>query len=144
MKLGGSLLDLPDLMDRLKALTEQLMPAPVLLMPGGGVAADLVRALDQRFGQTPEQAHWMAIEAMSFNASLLARLNSKLCVVADRAAADAVWSTDRIAVLDAYAFLQFEEQVPEVESGGRTIVDPMRRDSGPSRVSRHRVHPGGG
>ena len=143
VKLGGSLLDLPDLMDRLKALTEQLMPAPLLLIPGGGVAADLVRSLDQRFGLTPAQAHWTAIAAMSLNAKLLERLNAEFRVVTDRVAAEAVWSAGRIAVLDAYAFLQSEEEGLDRETVVKTIVVPAHRDCGASRVSRHRVHPGG-
>ncbi len=143
VKLGGSLLDLPDLMERLKALAEHLHPAPVLIIAGGGAAANLVRSLDRRFGLTPEQAHWTAIAAMSFNAILLARLNSKLCVVADRTAAESVWTSGRIAVLDAFAFLQSEEVDLDRETGVKTKVVPARCDSGPSHVSRHRVLPGG-
>ena len=140
VKLGGSLLDLPDLMNRLKALTEQLSPAPVLVITGGGVAADLVRTLDQRFGLTPEQAHWTAIAAMSFNASLLERLNVEFRVVTDRLAAEAVWSARQIAVLDALAFLQSEERLLRREISERTTVAV---GSQAASVSRHRVHPGG-
>ena len=122
VKLGGSLLDLPDLMDRLKSLAEQLLPAPVLLISGGGVAAEFVRSLDQRFGLTSEQAHWTAIAAMSFNASLLERLNSEFRVVTDRADAEAVWSAGRIAVLDALAFLRSQEESRLCEKGEGTIV----------------------
>jgi len=135
VKLGGSLLDLPDLMDRLKALAEQLLPAPVLLISGGGVAAEFVRSLDQRFGLTSEQAHWTAIAAMSFNASLLERLNSEFRVVTDRADAEAVWSAGRIAVLDALAFLRSQEESRLCETHEGTIVVPARRDSEPSSAS---------
>jgi len=46
IKVGGSLYDLPDLPGRLRTLIEQLDTPRVLLFPGGGAAADAVRALD--------------------------------------------------------------------------------------------------
>ena len=70
LKLGGSLLDLWDLGER---LLEFSCGRRVLVIPGGGAAADVVRRLDLYGGLTAEQSHWMAIESMSFNAELLLR-----------------------------------------------------------------------
>lgn len=46
LKLGGSLLTIPDVMDRLEAVISRLRPSPVLIVPGGGAAADVIRDLD--------------------------------------------------------------------------------------------------
>jgi aspartokinase-like uncharacterized kinase len=81
LKLGGSLLTIPDLFTRLDAVIQRLHPASVLIVPGGGFAADVIRDLDDRFLLTPEKAHRDAIAAMSHNAALLCRLNRTLKLV---------------------------------------------------------------
>jgi len=70
LKLGGSLLDLWNLGDLLLQFGQGRR---ILIVPGGGVAADTVRQLDVCGLLKAEQSHWMAIEAMSFNAGLLRR-----------------------------------------------------------------------
>jgi len=100
LKLGGSLLALPDLFDRLQAVFEMLKTDRLLLVPGGGAAADEVRRLDDRFQLTAKKAHWAAIAAMSDNASLLARLNGRLRLVQTREDAEGVWNGSRVAILD--------------------------------------------
>jgi aspartokinase-like uncharacterized kinase len=60
IKLGGSLLDhAPDILKRILS-TE----ADVLVVPGGGRFADLVRDVHERKGLSQDAAHWMAILAM--------------------------------------------------------------------------------
>lgn len=66
VKFGGSLLDCaPRLAPVLAAFR-----GPVLVVPGGGPFADLVRALDP----APDTAHWMAIAAMEQVGMYLAEL----------------------------------------------------------------------
>jgi 5-(aminomethyl)-3-furanmethanol phosphate kinase len=52
----------------LRALCAQIAEAgerhPLLVVPGGGQFADVVRAHDRRFALRPKTAHWMAILAM--------------------------------------------------------------------------------
>jgi len=43
LKLGGSLLAIPDLMNRLEAVICRLRPSPVLSVPGGVAAAGDIR-----------------------------------------------------------------------------------------------------
>lgn len=50
VKVGGSLFDLPDLGPRLRAWLKTLRTADVLLVPGGGPTADVVRSLDRAHG----------------------------------------------------------------------------------------------
>lgn len=105
LKLGGSLLTIPDLMNRLEVVIERLRPSPVLIVPGGGAAADIIRDLDQKLGLSPEKAHRDAIAAMSYNAALLCRLNKSLRLVRNYEEALHVWSEGHSAVLDADSFL---------------------------------------
>ncbi|MBE0528693.1 MAG: hypothetical protein IH629_05780 [Thermoleophilia bacterium] len=46
----------------------------LVLVPGGGASADVVRDLDARFGLQPSSAHWMAVLAMDQYGLLLADL----------------------------------------------------------------------
>ncbi|MCW3024506.1 MAG: putative archaeal kinase, partial [Conexibacter sp.] len=52
----------------LRALCTRIAEAgarhPLLVVPGGGPFADMVREHDRRFGLRPRTAHWMAILAM--------------------------------------------------------------------------------
>ena len=115
LKLGGSLLTLPDLVERLRAAIEWLHPQRVLVLPGGGTAADMIRKIDEQLGLPAEKAHWDAIAAMSYNAAMLSRLCSDLVMVGSREQALQVWSDGRTPVLDAYSFLRDEELDPVVQ-----------------------------
>jgi aspartokinase-like uncharacterized kinase len=72
-KVGGSLFDLPDLRDRLRDWLRSVA-GPVLLVPGGGDGADIIRRLDQTHGLGEEAAHWVALRVLTVNAHLLAGL----------------------------------------------------------------------
>ncbi|MSR53564.1 MAG: hypothetical protein EXS09_09795 [Gemmataceae bacterium] len=73
-KVGGSLFDLPDLRERLLAWVKQQRNCPILFVPGGGEAADVVRKLDNIHRLGEEKSHWLAIRMMSANAYFLATL----------------------------------------------------------------------
>lgn len=108
VKVGGSLYDLPDLGPRLRGWLKGLGGGPVLLVPGGGPAADVVRELDRHHGLGEEAAHWLALRAMSLNADFLRVLLPEARVVAHPSATAAV----RLAVLDAHAFGRADEGAP--------------------------------
>lgn len=60
LKVGGSLFEeAPALLRHIAS-----MPADVLIVPGGGDFADVVRRIDHERGLTADAAHWMAILAM--------------------------------------------------------------------------------
>ena len=73
-KVGGSLYDLPDLGPRLRGWLASRPQRRVLLLPGGGSFADVVRNLDAIHGVGEEASHWLALQAMSLGGSFLARL----------------------------------------------------------------------
>jgi aspartokinase-like uncharacterized kinase len=113
VKVGGSLYDLPDLAPRLQSWLKQAPGSDVLLVPGGGPTADVIRAFDRTHQLGEERAHWLALDAMRLNAQMLSVLLS----------ADLVerWDEFQIAklrregmrnfVLDARAFASRDRQV---------------------------------
>lgn len=111
VKVGGSLLDLPDFGPRLRRWLETLGPDPVLLVPGGGPAADLIRRLDRLHRLGDEHAHWLALQTMTLNAHVLLALlpHARLIEDVER-------SRDRqgqLFLLDAYEFARADELRPD-------------------------------
>jgi aspartokinase-like uncharacterized kinase len=75
VKCGGSLLRRPDVPQRLQRLAAVWQRSGgVVLVAGGGAVADLVRQWQQWWSLSDSQAHWLAIDAMSFQARVLAAL----------------------------------------------------------------------
>ena len=106
VRVGGSLLDQPHLHAHLQQLCALLHPAPLLLITGGGHAADVIRELDARCGLPPNKSHWDAIAAMSLNAQVLVRTGKNLQLAADQATAHAIHASGRIPVLDTFTHLR--------------------------------------
>lgn len=72
-KLGGSLFDLPDLPQRIQRLKrERYADVPVVIIPGGGPFADVVRKLDPTHRLKPLQSHHLALDAMRLSANFVA------------------------------------------------------------------------
>jgi probable H4MPT-linked C1 transfer pathway protein len=106
VKVGGSLYDLPNLGMRLKTLLASLTP-PVLIVPGGGMAADAIREFDRVHRLGDEASHWLALRACSLNGHFLAKLLGDLPITADVAT-----QSDR-AVVDLLAFALDDERRPD-------------------------------
>jgi 5-(aminomethyl)-3-furanmethanol phosphate kinase len=106
VKLGGSLLDLPDLIERLRRwLASQGVTANVLLI-GGGRLVDVLRDYDVLHSLNDGQAHWLAIRAMQLQARMIASLLP-----------EATWfdgpprqRMDPLAILDPFRFLQIADR----------------------------------
>jgi 5-(aminomethyl)-3-furanmethanol phosphate kinase len=76
VKVGGSLYDWPDLGQRLRDWL-WLQRAPwrdVLLIPGGGPTADVIREFDRIHQLGEKKAHWLALAALRLNAWFLAEM----------------------------------------------------------------------
>ncbi len=106
VKVGGSLYDLPDLGPRLRAWLGGLGEPQVLLVPGGGGTADVVRDLDRRHGLGEEMAHWLALRALSFNAHFLRTLLPGAVVVSGPP------PRRGLVLLDAHDFARADEGRP--------------------------------
>lgn len=73
VKLGGSLLEWPELAARVRGWLA-LEPAAIhVFVVGGGTLVDKLRELDRAHAFPPETAHWLAVRAMSLTAGALAR-----------------------------------------------------------------------
>src|SRR5262249_42831520 len=97
VKVGGSLYDLPDLGGRLGAFLTTIAPDVPVLVPGGGLTTDAIRAFerDQRLG--PTASHWLALRACGVNAHFLAHLLNAPVIADPREAKS-------LSVLDPFAF----------------------------------------
>jgi aspartokinase-like uncharacterized kinase len=100
VKLGGSLLTMPGLGARLRAWLDALPTRKTILVVGGGAAADAIRALDSvhHFGE--EQAHWLAVRAMSLNARVVAQLLPASRFLTALEDCEETWATDCTAIID--------------------------------------------
>ncbi len=114
LKLGGSLLDLAELPDRLRAVVAMLAGDRPLLVCGGGVAADVVRQWHATHCLNEEQSHWLAMDSIRLNQRLLLTLMPELELVSNRAAAESVWRRGRVPLLDLMSFVSIEEAAPDV------------------------------
>ena len=74
IKVGGSLLDWPQLGPQLRAWLAACSGDDNLLVAGGGPAADWVREAQRQHALSDQAAHWLAIRAMQLSAGLLAEL----------------------------------------------------------------------
>jgi aspartokinase-like uncharacterized kinase len=111
VKVGGSLGRGPGLAAlgaRLAALGREHR---LLLVPGGGAFADLVREHEPRFGLRPSTAHWMAVLAMDQYGYLLGDLVPGCGLVRTLEEAEAC-APGAAAVLLPYELLRREDALP--------------------------------
>lgn len=82
VKIGGSLLGAPELKYWL-SLIAQYGDGQVLIVPGGGIFANAVRAAEQRTPLSPQASHRLAVLAMDQYAYLLADMEPNLVLAAN-------------------------------------------------------------
>lgn len=80
VKVGGSLLQIPDLSVRLNKWLRN-GSFQTILVPGGGGAADWIRKLDHVYRFSEVTSHWLAIRAMSLNAHVLSEVMGGVSVI---------------------------------------------------------------
>lgn len=129
LKLGGSLLDLRDLPQRLRAMFAKLDGDRALLVCGGGEAADIVRRWNETHALDDEQSHWLAMESIRLNQRLLLMLLPELDLVSNRAAAESAWQRGRVPLLDLMAFVSIEEAARAVGSKSLPHIWNVTSDS---------------
>jgi aspartokinase-like uncharacterized kinase len=112
VKVGGSLYDLPDLRLRLCNWLDSLDTPRVVLVPGGGPTAEVIRLLDHRHGLGEEKSHWLALRALSLNAYFLADLLPGAAVIDTGENCARLWARHQVPVLDAARFAERDEHEP--------------------------------
>ena len=106
IKLGGSLLDLPDLQPRLKNFLADLSrPHPVFTC-GGGSTVELIRRWDRAFDLGEEASHWIAVRALTINSLVLERALPVLERAESSSAFASIWARGKVPLYDAYCFLR--------------------------------------
>ncbi len=112
LKLGGSLLHhAPAHARALLAIEALAHTRRVLVVPGGGPFADVVRELDHDLALGDDLAHWLAIGAMDLHARLVAaRLSRALIVHGPSEIASA--PPGRVLVLAALSWMRKADPLP--------------------------------
>ena len=117
IKVGGSLFDWPELARRLTEMIDAHQASHreerLVLIAGGGPAADVVRALDCVHNLGDRRAHRLALHAMDLTAIILAELLDGTVVVSTLDAFRAVCSNDSIPILAPRLILD------EIDSSGQ-------------------------
>lgn len=82
IKLGGSLLDLPDLDARWNQFLEvEQLHGIVLLIVGGGNIVEAIRFYDSIHSLDSVQSHWLCVDLMNSTAALLSLLLKDVAVI---------------------------------------------------------------
>ena len=110
IKLGGSLLNLPDLSARLDACRQTYMNDRSVLIVGGGPTADIVRQFDQHHHLGQERSHWLAIQAMKFNTHLIASILPRCRIATDTEACNGAWKNSDLPIVDPLVWLEDEHR----------------------------------
>ncbi|MDR3637463.1 MAG: uridylate kinase [Isosphaeraceae bacterium] len=110
IKVGGSLLDWPELPARLSYYLKERAAERLVIVAGGGAAADVVRGLDRVHGLGEERAHDLALRALDFTAHVLASAVTGLDAVDDEAELSRVWGLARTPVFAPRRLLESDEK----------------------------------
>lgn len=111
VKLGGSLLECADLVERWNAWLDRQPPMQALLVVGGGGLVDVVGELQQLHPQiTDKGAHWLAVRAMQLNAEMIVGLLPGAEYVADASSFANRPRTPGLFVIDPWSFMQADSQ----------------------------------
>jgi aspartokinase-like uncharacterized kinase len=116
VKLGGSLLDLSDLVPRLRRWLELQTPMATAIIVGGGELVEEVRDAFARRELDEEAAHWKSIELMGLNAGLFARRMPRAVLVHRLEQLRGLCADARPRIFDVGLFLRVQEpQEPGVK-----------------------------
>ncbi len=112
IKIGGSLYGSTHLEEWLNTL-HALGSHQLVIVPGGGPYADLIRDTDQRFKLELEHAHHMAVLAMQQFGCLMASLCPGLRLASDREQIRACWNHGKTAVWEPYPLVSQQCELPK-------------------------------
>ena len=111
-KVGGSLSRGTNLRALCLLLAELGCEHRLLVVPGGGPFADMVRDCDGRYGLSDDASHWMAVLAMDQFGCLLSDLIPRSEPARDADAARQIALTGRVPVLMPFDLLRRTDPLP--------------------------------
>jgi 5-(aminomethyl)-3-furanmethanol phosphate kinase len=111
VKLGGSLLDLPGVADRLRLWLAGEPPAATLLIVGGGQLADAIRRAQQVHGWDDAASHRLCLDIMGVTAALACELLPEASLV--RRPDEIDRTAPGLPIIDVRAFLIAADPLPE-------------------------------
>jgi probable H4MPT-linked C1 transfer pathway protein len=113
VKIGGGLLAHDGRLDSvLNVLADVARDEPMLIVPGGGPFADVVRDQDGRIGLSDDAAHWMAVLGMDQYAHLIASRLGAAVLVSDAGGISTAVGDGRIPVLAPFSWLRRDDPLP--------------------------------
>lgn len=107
VKLGGSLLDFPYLVPRLRQWLERQPRCATVIVAGGGRMADAIRDADHLHRLGESVSHWLCIRVMTIQAELLGALLPEATIC--RSLAEWRLLQSELTILDPWIFLREEE-----------------------------------
>jgi aspartokinase-like uncharacterized kinase len=125
IKLGGSLLRLPDLAVRFYGWRVAQQTAIDIVIVGGGSFVDSLRATQLERGLADMTCHWLAVQAMSKNAAAVAKMfpDSKLSDNMDSVRRDT--SSPKLVVFDSAEFLHCDRGAGSLPTNWDTTSDSI-------------------
>ena len=134
LKVGGSLLDFPNHFAATVSAIGAMRDRRILVVPGGGPFAELVRKVDAQYSLGDDTAHWMAVLAMDQYAHLIAsRLRRSVLVRTPGEIAAVV--PDSVPVLEPSCWLREADPFPHSWSvTGDSIAAWVARQIGARRL----------
>ena len=113
LKVGGALVRDPVLFARAMTALEQIPAGTrILIVPGGGPFADVVRTLDRAYALDDDTNHWLAVLAMDQYAHFLVSKLARARLVECPADVETALSDARLPVLAPYRWLRKDDPLP--------------------------------
>src|SRR5579871_5201953 len=123
VKIGGSLLrDPARLAQALGALNARPSGLRLVIVPGGGLFADAVRAVDRQLDLGPDTAHWMAVFATHQFGQLLQSRLDRSALVESRQEIEHALDADLLPIVLPYRWLRAADRAQR--AGGSPAGDP--------------------
>lgn len=113
VKVGGSLLGWDEFPARLRAHLDGSGADRLVLVVGGGRAADFVRELDSVHGIGEKRSHGLALRALDLTAHLVAALVPGLAVVEQTDELTCAWERGQVPVLAPRRFLETVDRLAD-------------------------------
>jgi aspartokinase-like uncharacterized kinase len=133
VKVGGSLYDWPELGSRLQRYLATIRGRSVVLVPGGGPFADVIRLMDQAHHLGEERAHWLALHSLTLAGRFLEQLVPGVKVIEGLAAARNHWMIDHVSILDMFRFARGDESRPNPISTATFPIEAVNFRDWPTR-----------